>query len=55
MAMGVPDGRVHAEIFGTINAITPGIAATAHIPPHPPELRAEAAIKSFGTIDRSCE
>ena len=55
MAMGVPDGRVHAEIFGTINAITPGIAATAHIPPHPPELRVEAAIKSFGTIDRSCE
>jgi ferredoxin-NADP reductase/MOSC domain-containing protein YiiM/ferredoxin len=29
--------RVHAEIFGTAKAITPGIAESSHARPHPPE------------------
>jgi ferredoxin-NADP reductase len=35
--LGVSDQRVHAEIFGAGKPITPGIAATPHAPPHPPE------------------
>jgi ferredoxin-NADP reductase/MOSC domain-containing protein YiiM/ferredoxin len=34
---GVPDDRVHSEIFGAGASITPGIAAAAHVPPHPPQ------------------
>lgn len=36
-ALGVSGERVHAEIFGAGKAITPGIVATAAVPPHAPE------------------
>lgn len=29
---GVPDGKVHSEIFGALEGITPGMAATVHTP-----------------------
>jgi ferredoxin-NADP reductase/MOSC domain-containing protein YiiM len=35
-ALGVSDDRVHAEVFGAGKPITPGIAETSHVPPHPP-------------------
>ena len=35
-AWGVADDRVHGEIFGPSKAITPGIAAAPHAPPHAP-------------------
>ncbi|ABF41661.1 MOSC ferredoxin--Oxidoreductase [Candidatus Koribacter versatilis Ellin345] len=35
-AWGVPSDCIHSEIFGTVGAITPGIAATTLPPPHPP-------------------
>jgi hypothetical protein len=35
--LGVPDTRLHAEIFGAGKAITPGIAKSSHARPHPPE------------------
>ena len=33
---GVPDSRIHSEIFGAGPSITPGIASIASRPPHPP-------------------
>jgi ferredoxin len=33
---GIPNARIHSEIFGTESAITPGIAAAAPKTPHPP-------------------
>ena len=33
---GVPDSRIHFETFGVESSITPGIASTASVPPHPP-------------------
>jgi ferredoxin-NADP reductase/MOSC domain-containing protein YiiM len=36
-ASGIPSTRIHSETFGTNEAITPGIAAAAAPPPHPPE------------------
>jgi ferredoxin len=33
---GVPDLRIHFETFGAESSITPGIARTASVPPHPP-------------------
>jgi ferredoxin-NADP reductase len=36
-ASGIPSTRIHSEIFGTNEAITPGIAAAPAQPPHPPE------------------
>jgi ferredoxin-NADP reductase/MOSC domain-containing protein YiiM len=36
-ALGVPGERVHEEIFGAANAITPGIAETSPVPPHSPK------------------
>jgi ferredoxin-NADP reductase len=33
---GVPDSRIHAERFGAESSITPGIASTTPVPPHPP-------------------
>jgi len=36
-ALGVPSERVHEEIFGAGNSITPGIAKASPVPPHPPE------------------
>jgi ferredoxin-NADP reductase/MOSC domain-containing protein YiiM/ferredoxin len=36
-AWGVSDDRVHTEIFGPGEPITPGIVAGSHAPPHPPE------------------
>ena len=33
---GVPYSSIHAETFGTESALTPGIAAVASRPPHPP-------------------
>jgi ferredoxin-NADP reductase/MOSC domain-containing protein YiiM len=35
-ALGIGGGHVHTEIFGTMPAQTPGIAAAAARPPHPP-------------------
>jgi ferredoxin-NADP reductase len=39
-ALGVPDERVHEEIFGAAAAITPGIAESSRVRPHPPEAPA---------------
>jgi len=36
-ALGVSGERVHEEIFGAANAITPGIAESSPVHPHPPE------------------
>jgi ferredoxin-NADP reductase len=36
-ALGVSGERVHAEVFGAGMPMTPGIAATPHVPPHPPQ------------------
>lgn len=36
-ALGVPGERVHEEIFGAARAITPGIAESSPVRPHPPE------------------
>ncbi|HXH65553.1 MAG TPA: MOSC and FAD-binding oxidoreductase domain-containing protein [Candidatus Limnocylindrales bacterium] len=36
-AMGISRERVHAEIFGAGTAITPGIAESSPVRPHPPE------------------
>jgi ferredoxin-NADP reductase/MOSC domain-containing protein YiiM len=36
-AWGVAGNRVHSEIFGAGQPITPGIAQAPHPPPHPPE------------------
>jgi ferredoxin-NADP reductase/MOSC domain-containing protein YiiM/ferredoxin len=36
-ALGVPTERVHTEIFGAQDAITPGVVATPTRPPHQPE------------------
>jgi len=36
-ALGVSGERVHEEIFGTTNPITPGIAESSSVRPHPPE------------------
>jgi ferredoxin-NADP reductase/MOSC domain-containing protein YiiM/ferredoxin len=33
---GVSDSRIHSETFGAESSITPGIASTASVPPHPP-------------------
>jgi ferredoxin-NADP reductase/MOSC domain-containing protein YiiM len=33
---GVPASSIHSEIFGTESPITPGIASTTPVPPHPP-------------------
>jgi ferredoxin-NADP reductase len=33
---GVPDSSIHSETFGAESSITPGIAVTASVPPHPP-------------------
>ena len=35
-AWGAADNRVHSEIFGAGQPMTPGIAETLHPPPHPP-------------------
>ena len=36
-ALGIPDERVHSEVFGAAKPITPGIAETRHARPHSPE------------------
>ena len=36
-ALGVPGEKVHEEIFGAANAITPGIAESSPARPHPPQ------------------
>jgi ferredoxin len=36
-ALGIPDERVHAEVFGATKPITPGITEVRHVRPHPPE------------------
>ncbi len=33
---GVPDSCIHSERFGAESSITPGIASTTSVPPHPP-------------------
>ena len=35
-ARGIEPVRLHTEVFGTLAAVTPGIAAAAARPPHPP-------------------
>lgn len=35
--LGIPDERVHAEVFGAARPITPGITETRHVRPHSPE------------------
>lgn len=35
-ALGVPSERVHEEIFGAAGSITPGIAESSPVRPHPP-------------------
>ena len=37
VAWGVSDDRVHKENFGPGEAMTPGVIASLHAPPHPPE------------------
>ena len=32
----VPDSRIHSERFGAESSVTPGIASTTSVPPHPP-------------------
>ena len=32
----VPDSRIHSERFGAESSVTPGIAITTSVPPHPP-------------------
>jgi ferredoxin-NADP reductase/MOSC domain-containing protein YiiM len=34
--LGLEPARIHSEIFGTAPAMTPGVAATPVVPPHPP-------------------
>ncbi len=34
---GVPASRVHYEVFGAFEQLTPGLVGTAAVPPHPPE------------------
>jgi len=34
---GVAGSRIHAELFGAGPSTTPGVAATSHRPPHPPD------------------
>ncbi len=36
-AWGVPEDRVHTEVFGPGKTITPGVVDSAHRRPHPPE------------------
>ncbi|AXC13023.1 Flavohemoprotein (Hemoglobin-like protein) (Flavohemoglobin) (Nitric oxide dioxygenase) [Acidisarcina polymorpha] len=33
---GIHDSYIHSEVFGSESAITPGIAPTTSVPPHPP-------------------
>ena len=33
---GIPDSHIHSERFGAESSITPGIASTTSVPPHPP-------------------
>ncbi|HVU46241.1 MAG TPA: MOSC and FAD-binding oxidoreductase domain-containing protein [Terracidiphilus sp.] len=33
---GVPDSSIHSEVFGAGSSITPGIASTTPVSPHPP-------------------
>ncbi|MBJ7339469.1 MOSC and FAD-binding oxidoreductase domain-containing protein [Mycolicibacterium sp.] len=35
-AAGIAPGRIHAELFGTLPSINPGIVAAPHPPPHQP-------------------
>jgi ferredoxin-NADP reductase len=47
-AMGLPADHMHIEIFGATPALTPGIAAAAVRPPHPPAHEAqEGAVIAF--------
>jgi ferredoxin-NADP reductase/MOSC domain-containing protein YiiM/ferredoxin len=39
---GVPDSNTHSETFGAESSITPGIAGTTSVPPHPPAGRVGA-------------
>ncbi|MFI5781485.1 MOSC domain-containing protein [Nocardia sp. NPDC051570] len=34
--IGLADGRIHSELFGTLPAINPGLTDAVHTPPHPP-------------------
>ncbi|WP_062428273.1 MOSC and FAD-binding oxidoreductase domain-containing protein [Herbidospora daliensis] len=33
---GLPAGRVHTELFGTLAAVNPGVVDARHVRPHPP-------------------
>jgi ferredoxin-NADP reductase len=46
---GVPDSNIHSETFGVESSITPGIASTASVPPHPPSGSVGTGPKIFFT------
>ncbi len=39
VALGVPVGRIHTEVFGAKSPITPGVIARPTRPPHQPDDR----------------
>jgi ferredoxin-NADP reductase/MOSC domain-containing protein YiiM len=41
-AWGIAPGRIHTELFGPGPSITPGVAASAHRPPHLPARTSDA-------------
>jgi ferredoxin-NADP reductase/MOSC domain-containing protein YiiM len=44
---GVPATSIHSETFGTESSITPGIAGTTSVPPHPPSSAGAGPTVSF--------
>ena len=44
---GVPASNIHAEKFGAESSITPGIASTPSLPPHPPSKAGTGPMVSF--------
>jgi ferredoxin-NADP reductase/MOSC domain-containing protein YiiM/ferredoxin len=46
---GVSGSRIHSEVFGAESSITPGIARTTSVPPHPPAGRVGTGPKVFFT------
>jgi ferredoxin-NADP reductase/MOSC domain-containing protein YiiM/ferredoxin len=44
---GVPAASIHSETFGTESPITPGIAGTTFVPPHPPSSAGTGPTVSF--------
>jgi ferredoxin len=44
---GIPASSIHFEIFGSESSITPGIASTTSVPPHPPSSAGTGPMVSF--------